>query len=86
MCGSSRRRPITSPPGGGIVAEPNLASSGPASRNEARIRSARCASTFVLVTSDASIVNLPRVPVHPHAAPSISMSCSIASTSGIWAR
>ena len=35
--GSSRRRPITSPPGGGINALPNLASSGPASRKEARI-------------------------------------------------
>ena len=37
MCGSSRRRPITSPPGGGIVARPKRASSGPASRNDARI-------------------------------------------------
>ena len=29
MCGSRRRRPITSPPGGGIVARPKRASSGP---------------------------------------------------------
>ena len=45
MCGSSRRRPITSPPGGGTLARPSRASSGPASRNDARIRSARTAST-----------------------------------------
>src|SRR3954467_4497407 len=49
-CGSSRRRPITSPPGGGIRALPKRASSGPAARNEARMRSARPASTSVLVT------------------------------------
>ena len=36
-CGSRRRRPITSPPGGGIVARPKRASSGPASRKDARI-------------------------------------------------
>ena len=50
-CGSRRRRPITSPPGGGMSALPKRASSGPASRNEARMRSAqagvdrRCWST-----------------------------------------
>ena len=38
MCGSRRRRPITSPPGGGTVARPSRASSGPASRKEARMR------------------------------------------------
>ena len=38
-CGSRRRRPMTSPPGGGISARPKRASSGPASRNEARMRS-----------------------------------------------
>ena len=42
-CGSSRRRPITSPPGGGMSARPKRASSGPASRNEARMRSASVA-------------------------------------------
>ncbi len=42
MCGSSRRRPITSPPGGGTLARPRRASSGPASRNDARIRLASC--------------------------------------------
>ena len=43
MCGSSRRRPITSPPGGGTLARPRRASSGPASRNDARIRLAELA-------------------------------------------
>ena len=37
-CVSSRRRPITSPPGGGSITSPQRASSGPASRIEARIR------------------------------------------------
>ena len=44
-CGSRRRRPITSPPGGGIRARPKRASSGPASRNDARICSASSEST-----------------------------------------
>ncbi len=39
-CGSRRRRPMTSPPGGGITARPKRASSGPASRNDALIDSA----------------------------------------------
>ena len=37
--GSRRRRPMTSPPGGGITARPKRARSGPASRNDARMRS-----------------------------------------------
>src|SRR3954454_22370921 len=52
-CGSSRRRPITSPPGGGIIASPKRASSGPATRKDARIRSARVGSTSVLRTPSA---------------------------------
>src|SRR5204863_151278 len=43
--GSSRRRPMTSPPGGGMTARPKRASSGPASRKEARMSSASSAST-----------------------------------------
>ena len=35
---SRRRRPMTSPPGGGSITSPQRASSGPASRIEARIR------------------------------------------------
>ena len=53
-CGSSRRRPITSPPGGGISAEPKRASSGPATRKEARMRSASVGSTSVLPAPSAA--------------------------------
>src|SRR5919109_323770 len=52
-CGSRRRRPITSPPGGGSSASPKRASSGPATRNDARIRSASSESTAVLETASA---------------------------------
>ena len=37
ICVSTRRRPITSPPGGGSTSLPSRASIGPASRMEARI-------------------------------------------------
>src|SRR5207244_762814 len=37
-CVSTRRRPITSPPGGGRLTRPKRASIGPASRIDARIR------------------------------------------------
>ena len=56
---SSRRRPITSPPGGGTVTRPKRARSGPARRNEARISRASSASRSVLVRScgvDADLV------------------------------
>src|SRR5436190_8570393 len=53
MCGSSRRRPITSPPGGGTLARPWRASGGPASRNDARMRLARRASISWVVNSAA---------------------------------
>ena len=79
-CGSSRRRPITSPPGGGICARPKRASSGPASRNEARIRSASSRSTSQLSTLEASIEISPG-PSHWTRAPSCSSSSVIASTS-----
>ncbi len=52
-CGSRRRRPITSPPGGGITARWKRASSGPASRNEARISSASSRSISTSWTSAA---------------------------------
>ena len=52
-CGSRRRRPITSPPGGGMSARPKRASSGPASRNEARMRSAQSRSTSLWLSSSA---------------------------------
>ena len=43
---SRRRRPMKSPPGGGIFASPKRASSGPASRNEARILPESSSSTL----------------------------------------
>ncbi len=46
-CGSRRRRPIVSPPGGGMRASPKRASSGPASRNEARMRAESASSSSV---------------------------------------
>ena len=55
MCGSRRRRPITSPPGGGTIARPKRASSGPASRNEARMRRQSSSSSSVLCTPAGSI-------------------------------
>ena len=51
-CGSRRRRPMTSPPGDGISARPKRASSGPASRNEARMRSA-CSRSMLASAVDA---------------------------------
>ena len=67
-CGSRRRRPITSPPGGGICTRPKRASSGPASRNDARIRSDSSGSTSVA----GDLVGLERddvvlAPLHLHA-------------------
>ncbi len=44
MCVSKRRRPITSPPGGGMCSLPARAVTGPASRMEARMRRQRSRS------------------------------------------
>ena len=44
---------MKSPPGGGIRASPKRASSGPASRNEARIRAASPSSTSASATASA---------------------------------
>ena len=52
-CGSSRRRPMKSPPGGGIRASPKRASRGPAIKNEARIRAARSSGGEVSATESA---------------------------------
>src|SRR4051794_39068930 len=76
-CGSSRRRPITSPPGGGISAEPKRASSGPATRNEARMRSASAGSTSVEPMSAAvraTVLSSGRSTVTPRSASSVSMA------------
>src|SRR4051794_908211 len=52
-CGSRRRRPMKSPPGGGMDASPKRASNGPASRNEARIRAESDSSGLVSETASA---------------------------------
>ena len=82
MCGSSLRRPITSPPGGGIVARPKRATSGPARRNEARI--------FLQRRSSGADFDAPRAstrtsfgPIQPASAPRSASRSSIVSTSRI---
>ena len=52
-CGSRRRRPMTSPPGGDMIAWWKRASSGPARRNDARIRSACSSGTSTSCTAAA---------------------------------
>ena len=79
-CGSRRRRPITSPPGGAMAAWPKRASSGPASRNEARISSASSCSTSISRAAAAhSATSL--APRQLTATPSARRMSSIASTS-----
>src|SRR3954447_4307368 len=82
MCGSSRRRPITSPPGGGTVARPSRARSGPASRNDARIRLAR-RSSISCVDSSAACTRTSFSPVHSASAPTCWRSSIIVSASRI---
>ena len=60
MCGSRRRRPMTSPPGGGTLTRPTRASSGPASRNDARIRLQSSWSSSCFATSAAYDAHLVR--------------------------
>ena len=80
MCVSSRRRPITSPPGGGTVARPKRASSGPASRNDARISRQSSGSSSHLCTPEAS-TRTSFGPVHVASAPMSTSSSTIVSTS-----
>src|SRR3954447_22471662 len=82
MCGSSRRRPITSPPGGGTVARPRRARSGPASRNDARIRLAS-RSSISCVVSSAACTRTSFSPVHSASAPTCWRSSIIVSGSRI---
>src|SRR4249919_2350955 len=82
MCTSSRRRPITSPPGGGITARPCRARSGPASRIEARMRRQRSSSSSTLRISAAWRRTSFR-PSHSTSAPMSASSSSIVSTSRI---
>ena len=65
-CGSRRRRPITSPPGGGITARPKRASSGPASRKDARICSASSGAISTSCTSAAHSASVGPAPGHAH--------------------
>ena len=82
MWGSSRRRPMKSPPGGGISARPKRASSGPASRNEARICSPSAGSIARASTSAPHSVSS-FSPCQCTRTPSPSRISSIASTSRI---
>src|ERR671922_103052 len=82
MCVSSRRRPITSPPGGGTIARPQRASSGPASRTEARIREQSSSSSSVFVSS-AAWIRTSFGPIHSASAPRSAISSTIVSTSRI---
>src|SRR5437879_6388824 len=80
---STRRRPITSPPGGGRLTRPNRASIGPASRIEARIRaeglgsSARGSAPAVFTSTESGAV-------HATAAPRCASNSSMVSTSRMW--
>src|SRR3954447_25013044 len=68
---------MTSPPGGGISAEPKRASSGPATRKEARIRSARAGSTSVpLIPSacTATVLSSTQSTETPRSASSVSIA------------
>src|SRR6266550_3899770 len=80
---STRRRPITSPPGGGRFTRPNRASIGPASRMDARIRaeslgsSSRGSAAAVFTSTEFGAV-------HATAAPKWASSSSMVSTSRMW--
>src|ERR671935_661250 len=82
MWTSTRRRPITSPPGGGTTARPQRASSGPASRMEARMRLHSSSSSSTLRTSLAW-TRSSFAPCHSTSAPTSASSSSIVSTSRI---
>ena len=79
---STRRRPITSPPGGGTSAEPKRASSGPASRIDARMRVHSSGSSVVEVMSAAHTRKV-LSSSHSTSAPMSTKSSIIASTSRI---
>src|SRR5215210_8499866 len=73
---------MTSPPGGGISAEPKRASSGPATRNDARMRSASPGSTSVPSMPSARRETV-LSSTHSRETPRPSSSASIASVSRI---
>src|ERR671937_1506302 len=82
MCVSSRRRPITSPPGGGTIACPQRARSGPARRTEARIREQSSSSSSVFGSS-AAWMRISFGPSQSASAPRSAISSTIVSTSRI---
>ena len=77
---SMRRRPITSPPGGGSVTLPNRASIGPASKIDARIR-AQSLGSRSRASAPAVFTSTEFGPVQRTAAPRPARSSSIVSTS-----
>src|SRR6478735_8560788 len=79
--GSRRRRPMTSPPGGGMSAWPKRASSGPASRNDARMRSACSRSMWAAASTSTAHRSSSLSSRHSASTPSPRRTRSIASTS-----
>src|SRR4051794_21459083 len=80
-CGSRRRRPITSPPGGGMTARPKRASSGPATRNDARMRSVFSIGISTSASTSEAHSATTFSSRHSISTPRCSSSSSIASTS-----
>src|SRR5881409_314854 len=80
---STRRRPITSPPGGGRLTRPKRASIGPASRIDARIRAHNLGSSS-RGSARAVFTSTAFGAVHATAAPRCASSSSIVSTSRMW--
>src|SRR5256885_266665 len=80
ICGSSRRRPITSPPGGGMVARPKRESSGPGSRKDARILLQRPTSGANFDAA-AAFTKSSFGPVHDASAPRSPSNSTMVSTS-----
>src|SRR6059036_493606 len=80
---STRRRPITSPPGGGKLTRPKRASIGPASRIDARIRAHNLGSSS-RGSARAVFTSTAFGAVHATAAPRCASSSSIVSTSRMW--
>src|SRR4051794_14481337 len=82
-CGSSRRRPITSPPGGGITTRPQRANSGPATRNDARIFSVFSSGISMSGSMLAARSAITFSSRHSTSTPRCSSRSTIASTSRI---
>src|SRR3954454_24091482 len=80
MCGSKRLLPMTSPPGGGTLTAPRRDSSGPARRNDARIRLHSSSSSSRFSTL-AARTRIEFRPVHSTSAPTSASSATIVSTS-----